>query len=74
LVNTNGTQSETTNSGSFNQNDSLKFLCNQLPSQIHIERLYYDDNNLLQICDNLAGNELIPCEVVLQLTFLDMGE
>ena len=74
LVNTNGTQSETTNSGSFNQNDSLKFLCNQLPSQIHIERLYYNDNNLLVNADNLAGNELVPCEVVLQLTFLDMGE
>lgn len=74
LVNTNGTQSESSNSGFFNQNDSLKFLCNKLPSQIEIERLYYNDNNLLVNADNLAGNELVPMEVVLQLTFLDMGE
>ena len=73
LVNTNGTQSESTNSGSFNQNGNLTFLCNQLPSQIHIERLYYDDNNILVNADNLAGNELIPCEVVLGLNFIDMA-
>ena len=74
LTNTNGTQSETTNSGFFNQNDSLKFMCNELPSQIQIERMYYDDNNLLVHADNLAGNELVPMEVVLQLTFLDMKD
>jgi hypothetical protein len=72
LVNTNGTQSETTNSGFFNQTSNLTFLCNELPSQIHIERLYYDDNNVLVNADNLAGNELIPCEVVLGLNFIDM--
>lgn len=72
LINTNGTQSETTNSGFFNQTSNLTFLCNQLPSQIHIERLYYDDNNVLVNADNLAGNELIPCEVVLSLNFIDM--
>ena len=73
LVNTNGTQSESTNSGSINQTSNLTFLCNELPSQIHIERLYYDDNNLLVNADNLAGNELIPCEVVLGLNFIDMS-
>ena len=73
LVNTNGTQSESTNSGSINQTSNLTFLCNELPSQIHIERLYYDDNNLLVNADNLAGNELIPCEVVLGLNFIDMA-
>jgi hypothetical protein len=77
LVNTNnhnGGGSETTNSGFFNQNDSLKFMCNELPSQIQIERMYYDDNNNLVHADNLAGNELVPMEVVLQLTFLDMKD
>lgn len=73
LVNTNGTQSESTNSGSINQTSNLTFLCNELPSQIHIERLYYNDNNVLVNADNLAGNELIPCEVVLGLNFIDMS-
>ena len=72
LINTNGTQSETTNSGFFNQTSNLTFVCNQLPSQIHIERLYYNDNNILVNADNLAGNELVPCEVVLSLNFIDM--
>ena len=74
LTNTNGTQSESSNSGFFNQNDSLKFMCNELPSQIQIERMYYNDNNVLVHADNLAGNELVPMEVVLQLTFLDMKD
>ncbi len=74
LINTNGTQSETTNSGFFNQNGNLTFICNQLPSQIHIERLYYNNNNILVNADNLAGNELIPCEVVLGLNFIDMKD
>ena len=73
LINTNGTQSESTNSGSINQTSNLTFLCNELPSQIHIERLYYNDNNVLVNADNLAGNELIPCEVVLGLNFIDMS-
>jgi hypothetical protein len=72
LVNTNGTQSESTNSAAFNQTDSLTFLCNELPSQIHIERLYYDANNILVPATNLNGNELIPCEVCLSLNFIDM--
>ena len=72
LVNTNGTQSETSNSAAFNQTDSLTFLCNELPSQIHIERLYYNDNNVLVNADNLAANELVPCEVCLSLNFIDM--
>jgi len=74
LVNTNGTQSETSNSAAFNQTDSLTFLCNELPSQIHIERLYYDDNNILVPADNLAGNQLVPCEVCLSLNFIDMRD
>ena len=77
LVNTNnhnGGGSETTNSGFFNQNGNLTFVCNQLPSQIHIERLYYNDNNVLVNADNLAGNELVPCEVVLGLNFIDMKD
>lgn len=74
LTNTNGTQSETTNSGFFNQNGNLTFLCNELPSQIQIERMYYNDNNVLVHADNLAGDELVPMEVVLQLTFLDMKD
>ena len=74
LVNTNGTQSESTNSGSINQTSNLTFVCNQLPSQIHIERLYYNDNNVLANADNIAGNELVPCEVVLGLNFIDMKD
>ena len=73
LQDTNGTAGlEVTNSASFNQNDSLKFLCNRLPSQISIEKLYYNDDLVLVEADNLAGNNNVPCEVVLQLTFLDM--
>lgn len=75
LINTNnhnGGGSETTNSGFFNQTSNLTFVCNQLPSQIHIERLYYNDNNILVNADNLTNNELIPCEVVLGLNFIDM--
>lgn len=71
LINTNGTQSETTNSGFFNQTSSLTFLCNELPSQIHIERLYYDDNNILVNATNTGA--LVPCEVVLSLNFIDMA-
>ena len=74
LVNTNGTQSESTNSAAFNQTDSLTFLCNELPSQIHIERLYYNLNNVLVNADNLGANELIPCEVTLSLNFIDMRD
>ena len=70
LINTNGTQSESTNSGFFNQTSSLTFLCNELPSQIHIERLYYDDNNILVNATNTGA--LVPCEVVLSLNFIDM--
>ena len=72
--NHNGGGSETTNSGVLNQTSSLTFLCNELPSQIHIERLYYNDNNVLVNADNLAGNELVPCEVVLGLNFIDMKD
>ena len=79
LVNTNGTQSESTNSGFFNQNDSLSFVCNQLPSQIHIERMYYTDDPAdagsipsLRSADNINPAQLLPCEVVLKLTFIDM--
>lgn len=77
LRNTNHTQanhSDSTNSAAFNQTDSLTFLCNELPSQIHIERLYYDDNNVLVAADNLANNELVPCEVTLSLNFIDMRD
>ena len=70
--NVNATDRIVPNNASFNQTDSLTFLCNELPSQIHIERLYYNDANVLVNADNLAGNELVPCEVTLSLNFVDM--
>ena len=75
------TGSTTTNSANFNQNDSLSFICNQLPSQIHLERLYYTDDPttptsipVLQPANNISvlNPPLIPFEVVLKLTFIDM--
>lgn len=72
--------STTSNSAYFNQNDSLSFICEKLPSQIHLERLYWSDdpstptsipalvpaNNI-----SLLAPPLIPFEVVLKLTFID---
>ncbi len=70
-----------TNSASFNQNDSLSFICERLPSQIHLQRLYWTDNPadptsipVLQQANNISilNAPLIPFEVVLKLTFIDM--
>ena len=70
-----------TNSASFNQNDSLSFICERLPSQIHLERLYWTDDPStpasiprLQPANNISvlNPPLIPFEVVLKLTFIDM--
>ena len=73
----------TTNSGVFNQTESLTFITEQLPSQIHLERLYWSDNPAdatsipaLVPANNISllNPPLIPFEVVLKLTFLDMKE
>ena len=69
------------NSAFFNQNDSLSFVCERLPSQIHLERLYWSDDPstpasipTLQPANNISllNPPLIPFEVVLKLTFIDM--
>lgn len=75
------TGSTTSNSASFNQNDSLSFVCERLPSQIHLERLYWSDDPStpssipsLMNANNISilNAPLIPFEVTLKLTFLDM--
>ncbi len=69
------------NSANFNQNDSLSFICERLPSQIHLERLYWSDNPadptsipVLVEANNISllNPPLIPFEVVLKITFIDM--
>ena len=77
-----GTNSSlSTNSASFNQNDSLSFICDQLPSQLHLERLYWSDDPAtpasiptLKPSNNISllNPPLIPFEVTLKLTFIDM--
>lgn len=76
------TGSTSTNSVNFNQNDSLSFICERLPSQIHLERLYWSQDPataahipVLLPADNIdtdGVNHLIPFEVVLKITFIDM--
>ena len=69
------------NSANFNQNDSFSFICERLPSQIHLERLYWSDDPstptsipTLVPANNISvlNPPLIPFEVVLKLTFIDM--
>lgn len=69
--------STTTNCGSFNQNDSLSFICEKLPSQIHLERLYLSHTTGTTVpvftpafIDVLIP-PIIPMEVVLKITFID---
>ena len=80
LVNEQGSVN-TTNSAALNQTEALTFVTEQLPSQIHVERLYWSDNPAdhtstptLQPADStpLVNKPLLPFEVVLKLTFLDM--
>ena len=86
LVNTTGhtpssseVGSTTTNCGSINQTESLSFICEKLPSQIHLERLYYSYtsgvNDIPQLLPanniSLLSPPIIPFEVVLKLTFID---
>tara|TARA_R110000772_G_scaffold177208_2_gene288814 strand:+ start:472 stop:1038 length:567 start_codon:yes stop_codon:yes gene_type:complete len=71
--------STSTNCGAFCQNDSFSFICDRLPSQIHLERLYYSHTtNSTNIPQLLPANNLslfippiVPFEVVLKLTFID---
>ena len=72
----------TSNSAAFNQTEALTFITEQLPSQIHLQRLYWtnDTNDFTTIptlapANNIIDNPdyaLLPFEVVLKLTFLDM--
>lgn len=75
------TGSTSSNSASFCQNDSFSFVCERLPSQILLERLYWTDTPadptsvpILQPANNISllAPPLIPFEVVLKITFLDM--
>lgn len=73
------THSVTTNCASFNQTQSLSFICEKLPSQLVLERLYWTNETgatvpKLQNANNISllSPPLIPFEVVLKLTFLDM--
>ncbi len=70
------------NSAAFNQNEALTFVTEQLPSQIHLERLYWSDDPstpasipTLRPANNISllNPPCIPFEVVLKLTFLDMN-
>jgi len=66
--------SGTTNSGFFNQNDSLSFICDKLPSQIHLERLYWSADATPILKPAVLPSQtpaLLPFEVVLKLTFID---
>lgn len=73
------TDSATTNCASLNQTQSLSFICEKLPSQLVLERLYWSNETgttvpSLQNANNIGVNPppLIPFEVVLRLTFLEM--
>jgi len=63
----------TQNAVPFSQTSSLSFLCNQLPSEVFVEKLYYTDavSPVLTPAASYTTNNL-PMEVVLKLTFLDM--
>lgn len=71
-----------TNSAFFNQNDSLSFVCERLPSSIHIQRLFWSQDPsahahipVLLPADGIATGDnkhLIPFEVVLKITFIDV--
>tara|TARA_R110001592_G_scaffold81284_1_gene241322 strand:- start:4721 stop:5287 length:567 start_codon:yes stop_codon:yes gene_type:complete len=72
--------STSTNCASFNQNQSLSFICEKLPSQIKIDRLYLshttgvNDIPVFLPANNISllSPPIVPMEVVLRLTFLDM--
>jgi hypothetical protein len=64
---------------SLSQTESLTFVTERLPSQIHLERLYWDQNvadathiPVLVPANTSNAPRLLPFEVVLKLTFLDM--
>ena len=63
----------TTNAASFCQTSPHTFLCNQLPSEIFIEKLYYTDvaSPVLVPAASYTTN-ILPVEIVLKLTFIDM--
>jgi len=65
--------STTQNAVPFSQTSPLTFLCNQLPSEVFVEKLYYTDAvaPVLTPANSYTTNNL-PMEVVLKLTFLDM--
>ncbi len=65
--------STTSNAVSFSQSSPLTFLCNSLPSEVFVEKLYYTDavSPVLTAANSYTTNNL-PMEVVLKLTFLDM--
>jgi hypothetical protein len=70
--------STTTNCGAFCQNDSFSFICERLPSQIDIERVYLKySNDFDEIPIFLPATlpeflpPIVPMEVVLKLTFID---
>ncbi len=72
--------STSSNIASFNQTQALSFICEKLPSQIHLERLYLTHtSNINEIPKFFPANNIsllnppiVPFEVVLKLTFLDM--
>ena len=73
------TNSATTNCASFNQTQSLSFICEKLPSRLVLERLYWTNETgstvpKLQNANNngIINASIIAFEVVLKLTFLDM--
>ena len=79
LQNTFPNTTTTTNCASLNQTQSLSFICEKLPSQLVLERLYWSNETgadipSLQNANNIGVNPppLIPFEVVLRLTFLEM--
>lgn len=71
--------STSSNIASFNQTQALSFICEKLPSRLVLERLYWTNETgstipKLQNANNngVINASIIPFEVVLKLTFLDM--
>ena len=71
-----GAASSTSNCVSF-ASTSHTFLCERLPSQILIEKMYWSNAQypVLTPANNYgagAGQKILPLEIILKLTFLDL--
>ncbi len=55
-----------------NSGASHQFLCNRLPTQLIIEKMFYSVANTPVLTHATSYNQTLPMQVVLKLTFLDM--